>query len=178
MTSSNWTSVRPWLPPPPLPPPSRSIPTNTVQVLDVTPTAIAISVLVPTTKRAKHPTISIQLNHQPWPHVAHVHTAAAPAPSSSPVNSRNNSFDTNATTSTSTGAEETTVIVYGLDPGQEYKISLDVAPGESEGEDDEEEEERERIGEAEQEELESPLTPVSPSLSPIETARRGVLILS
>ena len=97
-------------------------------MLDITSTAVALSVLTPSpadfaplssadASRAR-PQISIQLDRRPWPHVAHAgslgqlevglgHAAGAGAGAGG-------------------GSAETTVIVYGLEPGIEYDISLDV----------------------------------------------------
>lgn len=107
-----------------------------LEVLDVTSTAVALSVSTPpppstssdpspttptptptpprskTTAgsmfRKRAPVISIQLDGQPWPHVAH-----AGGLSQEGVREGGRSA-------------ETTVIVYGLVPGREYEISLDV----------------------------------------------------
>lgn len=103
-----------------------------LEVLDVTSTAVALSVFtpaLPTTTgysspaqprapakssaasllfRKRTPVISIQLDRQPWPHVAHAGSLSQES------------------TSQGGRAAETTVIVYGLVPGREYEISLDV----------------------------------------------------
>lgn len=70
--------------------------------------------------------ISIQLDSRPWPHVAH---AAAES-----------------------GEEEeiTTVIVYGLDPGRGYEISVDVGAASAADSDEEREEEEDEEDEHEE----------------------------
>ena len=103
-----------------------------LQVLDVTSTAVALSVFTPsplsthsaatdsahisaaagsTLISAKPPTISIQLNRRPWPHVAHAGSSTAESTSEIAAGAR---------------GSETTVIVYGLEPGRDYEISLEV----------------------------------------------------
>lgn len=129
----------------PLPSPSLSNPSVParlrLEVLDVTSTAVALSVFTPplatptpaptsapsspaparpkTTAgsmfRKRAPVISIQLDRQPWPHVAHAGGLSQEGGGR--------------------GAE-TTVIVYGLVPGREYEIGVDVASG-GEGEEGE-----------------------------------------
>ncbi|KAK4705287.1 hypothetical protein P7C70_g917, partial [Phenoliferia sp. Uapishka_3] len=140
-----WRTVRPWLPP------SSSSSTSSpdddstssklrLEVLDVTSTAVALSVFTPSTdhsehnpplassstrsgsgpsssalppvKRSKPPQISIQLDRRPWPHVAHA-----------------GSLSTDSLTPGGRRGAETTVIVYGLEPGLDYEISLDVVGG-------------------------------------------------
>ncbi len=118
-----------------LPDPATSVPSSRLrlEVLDVTSTAVALSVFTPplpttpgysnnqqqqpaATKsssasllfRKRTPVISIQLDGQPWSHVAHA-----------------GSLSQESTSQGGRGAE-TTVIVYGLVPGREYEISLDV----------------------------------------------------
>lgn len=108
-----------------------------LQVLDVTSAAVALSVFTPSPlvtsgsahdsapsgshdsvtdsslRSAKHPTISIQLNQRPWPHVAHAGSSS------------NESSNLDRSTGASRGSD-TTVIVYGLEPGRDYEISLEV----------------------------------------------------
>ncbi|KAI5478062.1 hypothetical protein MNV49_005525 [Pseudohyphozyma bogoriensis] len=102
-----------------------------LHLLDITATALAFTVLSPSLSNAqasgsgpssreagtsttggtagkKHPLISIQLNGQPWPHVAHA----------SPQGDE---------------GEGSTVIVYGLSEGREYEIGVEVV---GEGEED------------------------------------------
>jgi hypothetical protein len=77
-----------------------------LQVLDVTCSAVALSVFTPSSSSAsKPPSISISLDRRPWPHVAHAGSAPAEQ---------------------GTGLE-TTVIVYGLDPNREYEIGFEVS---------------------------------------------------
>lgn len=114
-----------------------------LQVLDVTSTAVALSVFTPSSLAsasepsadssiensssgdqasrhvAKPPTISIQLDGRPWPHVAHAGSA---------------SVDSVATDQLGRRGSETTVIVYNLDPGRDYEISLDVVNTDEAGE--------------------------------------------
>ncbi|BGP51313.1 hypothetical protein JCM10450v2_007251 [Rhodotorula kratochvilovae] len=76
-----------------------------LQVLDVTPSSVALAVHTP---HARTPgSISVQLDRQPWPHVAHA----------------------GSSTDDHDGGQETTVIVYGLDPGRDYEIALEVVQG-------------------------------------------------
>lgn len=100
-----------------------------LKVLDVTATAVAVSVIVPhaqprstalqrtnshsnSTNWTKPPLISIQLDRRPWPHVAHASSTS--------------------TDLIAVGGDagkqggETTIVVYNLDPGRDYEISLDV----------------------------------------------------
>ena len=100
--------MRPWLPPSSTSsPPEAGSSALRLEVLDVTSTAVALSVLTPPSSSPARPQISIQLDRRPWPHVAH-------AGSESGV--------------------ETTVIVYGPEPGVEYEISLEVVRAEEERE--------------------------------------------
>ncbi|GAA5942701.1 uncharacterized protein JCM15063_000865 [Sporobolomyces koalae] len=106
------------------PSPARVLPTSSnlrLQVLDVTCSAVALSVFTPahptlTARSAKPPSISILLDRRPWPHVAH----AGSAP-------------TTSVEGTGAGSLETTVIVYGLDPNREYEIGLEVLDGTNAG---------------------------------------------
>lgn len=106
-----------------------------LEVLDVTSTAVTLSVFTPyslpsssdaasrptdsgstsTTppRRSKPPLISIQLDRRPWPHVAHA-----------------GSISTEALVPGGKKGAETTVIIWGLDPGRDYEISLGVVGGE------------------------------------------------
>ncbi|GAA5961154.1 hypothetical protein JCM21900_005882 [Sporobolomyces salmonicolor] len=106
-----------------------------LQVLDVTSSAVALSVFTPapppaasssstaspSTSRStpcsssKPPSVSILLDRRPWPHVAHAGSSALPGDSGE-------------------AGQETTVIVYGLDPAREYEIGLDVVDGAGEDE--------------------------------------------
>ncbi|KAK4046361.1 Polynucleotide 5'-hydroxyl-kinase grc3 [Microbotryomycetes sp. JL201] len=114
-----------------------------LQVLDVTSTAVALSVystaaLASAPNHAgagideddddeiqdgsrqgasKPSTMSIQVNGRPWPHVAH-----AGADSSDSLAAT--ALDGDITTSTK--GTETTIIIYGLDPGKDYELTLDV----------------------------------------------------
>ncbi|GAA5982348.1 hypothetical protein JCM5350_006152 [Sporobolomyces pararoseus] len=84
--------------------PSTSPPLK-LQVLDVTCSAVALSVFTrnSTNSTTKPPSISILLDRRPWPHVAHAGSAPAEL------------------------GLETTVIVYGLDPNREYEIGFEVS---------------------------------------------------
>lgn len=112
-----------------------------LEVLDVTSTAVALSVFTPSLpqpsttstsststssirnqparhtsptalkRKTKPSVISIQLDRRPWPHVAHAGSLAG--------------WDGR------TGSE-ITVIIYGLDAGRNYEISLLVIDGEGE----------------------------------------------
>lgn len=73
----------------------------------------------PSSAASKPPTISIQLDRRPWPHVAHAGSS---------------SVDSLTSAGAARKGAETTVIVYGLDPGRDYEISLDVVGGEEGGE--------------------------------------------
>lgn len=106
-----------------------------LQVLDVTSTAVTLSVFTPYSLpsssndaaspsadagststpplRSKPPLISIQLDRRPWPHVAHA-----------------GSISTDALVPGGKRGAETTVIIWGLDPGRDYEISLGVVGGE------------------------------------------------
>ncbi|KAM0791031.1 hypothetical protein ACM66B_004328 [Microbotryomycetes sp. NB124-2] len=114
-----------------------------LQVLDVTSTAVALSVYSSTALAAaqdggsgdgghddddddkvpnlarhdgKTSTMSIQVNGRPWPHVAH----AGSESSDSLVNTADWDIPTSAK------GNETTIIIYGLDPGKDYELTLDV----------------------------------------------------
>lgn len=151
-TTTRWRQVRPWLPPVSTSAPvasssvsnnhraartSRRIGEETeaegvdsnqlrLKVLDVTATAVAVSVIVPHSQprstalqrtnshsnSTKPPLISIQLDRRPWPHVAHASSTSTDL----------------ITVGGEAGKQggETTIVVYNLDPGRDYEISLDV----------------------------------------------------
>jgi hypothetical protein len=182
-SKARWTTIRPWLPPVSSwvrpngqssttrinPTSSSSSSRHTamgkndgskpaklnLEVLDVTATAVAISILIPSSlsssssssssssttpkRRRRTPVISIQLDRRPWPHVAHAGSGGEGGRMGN--------------------LKETTVIIYGLDPGREYEISLDVTAGEEYGDDnggeqeDEEEDEEQIDDEEDAEEL-------------------------
>lgn len=97
-----------------------------LQVLDVSSSAVALSVFTPRSSSrspSKPPSISIQLDRRPWPHVAHAGSSTGTAPTAAD----------GAGDGDENGAE-TTVIVYGLDPSREYEISLEVVEGQEDSE--------------------------------------------
>ena len=146
---SRWKAVRPWLPPcqsgssaSSSGAPSCSQPqpgadtasaaadddcsTLSLRVIDVSSTAVALVISSPSLSHGEShraaPLISVQLDRQPWPHVAHT-SSVQPASGSDDAPRASSASWTDADRS------EMAVVVYGLHPGHEYSISLDVVHG-------------------------------------------------
>lgn len=157
-TGSRWKTVRPWLPPRS----TSALRRLELEVVDVSSTAVSLSVFAPATGSEEGaaaaeavaeaedagwtgnaaPAISIKLNGRPWSQVAH---AGAPVgddlfPDDAEDDGEAKKIRRRSSSSLSrreNGSQGATIVIYGLEPGKEYEIELDVLDGD-EADDDEE----------------------------------------
>lgn len=148
-TRSRWKTVRPWLPPRSDASPRRL----ELEVVDVSSTAVSLSVFAPgpspeeaaaveatedaqdsTWNESSAPAISIKLNGRPWSQVAHAGSPigddiSGDESEEGDAGERKRRRRGSSSSLSPKRGEGTTIVIYGLEPGQEYEVELDVLDG-------------------------------------------------